>query len=199
MLHQGEVLQDIRAAHHVGFHFRVFLVRQPPHLVQHAVPDADLADIVHLGRLAQAGKHLAALPPFEAVHFLGDQHGILRHPHGMLVGAHVLGVDGVGDGHDRFIGHVQLDLLLVQLPLHHQPGEPDDEQGQQDQHVDPEPGFLVDFALFDQLKLALLQHALARAVENGQVEGVIPGRQVGVDDVGQAALGHDGPLGVIAL
>ena len=199
MLHQSEVLQYLCSSVHMGFHLGIFLIGQPAHLIQHTVRDPYLSYIVQLCRFFKIGYLLFSPPPLEAVHLLSDHCRVLCHTLRMLMGTHVLGIDRPRYGHDCFVCHVQLDLLLVQLSLYHEPGEPYDDDREQNEHVKKEIRLLIDLALFHQIELALLQHPLSGTVKDSQTEDVVTRREICIDDIVQAVLRDDSPLSVIAL
>ena len=112
---------------------------------------------------------------------------------------HVLGIDRVRYSHYCFIRHVQLDLLFVQLSLYHEPGNPDYEQCEKQEHIAREQLGFIKLSDFDQIERALLKSLLSRAVKDRQTESILAGGQIRVNDIIQAVLRHYGPLRVIAF
>ena len=201
VIQQREILQDLRSFQGVGLHDRVFLIRQPGRLVQNIVRNSDLSDVMHPCR------------PFDLVAFLlvhavllGNCPGIQRHTVTVFTGPLVLGVHRAGDGQHGLFAHLRLPVGFSQLAFHflfpalnQQPGHPAHREHRHRQDVENEPVVVVEFLLAIDLVGPFCHNVLFVAVVHRQPEGIIPGRQIRVDDGVQAVLRHHGPFVLEAL
>ena len=184
VVQQGEVAQDLRALDRMGFHHGIFLIRQAGVLVQDRVGNGDLSDVVHVRG------------PFDILAVLvaqaelpGNLPGIQRHAAAVAAGTRILGVHRAGNGDHRLFAHLDQAVCLRQFPLHpdftalyHQPGDPRHRKHRQDQHIQHKPGAVVQFLFLDDGIGPLREDVLLVVVEHRQVEYVIPGGKIGVDD-----------------
>ena len=201
MGYEGKVLEDFGALRGMALHDSVFLIRQAAGLFQHAVRNADLADIMHEGGPAD----VFAILPGQAELF-GNHGGVGGNPRGMLVGFFVLGVHGAGDGEDRLVRHFDFQIGLRQLPVlplldaeeeeHH---DPDDQQPRKDAKIDEEDRLIIEGPVLGQTPGPLRQDVLLVIFKDGQMEGIVPGGQVGIGNGFQRGEGKPAPAGVKAL
>ena len=194
MVDQRKAFQNVASLNDMGFHDRIFFVGKTARLVQHAVGNTDLADIMHAGRMPQVLTFL-----FAEAHTLRDLHGIDGDPVGMLACAGILGIHRVGDGHHRLVAHADTCLRTVQCPLSEEPGDPGHKQHRNADHIEDKPAFIVDLFFFDHAEGAFFQNILLVVIEHSQMQRVIAGRNIGISDRRQIALRHDVPVRIYAF
>ena len=112
----------------------------------------------------------------------------------MLVCTHIPLVDCVSYSHNGLVGHIQLDLLLVDLSLYHQPCEPDNDKREDRQHIYDKSGLFVYLAFLDQFECSFFKYMLSGTVQYCDVESILPCRKIDVDYIVQIVLGNDRPL-----
>ena len=104
----GDAFQDRSSAGGMTLHHPELRIRQPARLVQDAVGDCDLADIVKQGDVVNVVEFVRLYT--EA---FSDLSGIVADADGVAVRVFVLGVDGPGNCLERF----QRNVLILQLTL----------------------------------------------------------------------------------
>ena len=131
----------------------------------------------------------------------GDHLRIERHALAVLAGSLVLGVHGARDGHHRLFAHFnlpvrqfQLGLHLLLMPLHQQPGEPENHEHGHEKNVDDEPAVVVDFLFLHQGVGPLGKDARLAVVEHREMEHKAAHGEVRIHNGAQRVLGHDGPV-----
>ena len=175
MFDQREAAQDFLAAQGMGLHNRVFFVRQPAGLVQDIVRNRNLADIMHAGCLVQVFAFF-----FAEAHPFRDQDRVFGNTFRMLAGTHVLGVNGVGDGHDGLIAHPDLQVRAFDRTLEPQIQKKEAEDHRPCDDIDDKPGLVVDVFLLDDLVGTFFDNRGLIASEYGKMEEIGAGREIRV-------------------